>query len=125
MPRQEFLKKTSYCCRVFMITLLLLVALIFIQSCVVEASGFFFIRKDFSYRESQSQAKPLDRQRRIERSFRLFLPDGTMHLVYSERQSPENLRVRIYDLNDNLLWQGEEEELPEKYLKWLVCPGVI
>ena len=121
MPRQELLKKTSHCCRFFMITLLLLLALIIIQSCIVEASGFFFIRKDFSYRKQQSQTKPLDRQRRIERSFRLFLPDGTMHLVYSERQSPENLRVRIYDLNDNLIWQGNEEELPEKYLKW---PGM-
>ena len=121
MRRQDLLKKTSYCCRVFMITLLLLLALIFIQSCILEASGLFLIRKDFSYRESQSQAKPLDRQWRIERSFRLFLPDGTVHLVYSERQSPEDLRVRIYDLNDNLLWQGKEEELPEKYLKW---PGM-
>ena len=121
MRRQELLKKTSHCCRFFMITLLLLLALIFIQNCILEASGLFLTRKDFSYRKPQSQTKHLDRQWRIERSFRLFLPDGTMHLLYSERQSPENLRVRIYDLNDNLLWQGNEEELPEKYLKW---PGM-
>ena len=118
MSRQELLKKINHCCRVFMITLLLLVALIFIQSCIVEASGFFFIRKAFSYREPQSQTKPLDRQKRIERSLRMFLPDGTVHLAYTEYQLPENLRARIYDLNDNLLWQGKEEELPEKYLKW-------
>jgi len=121
MSRHELLKKINHCCRVFMITLLLLVALIFIQSCIVEASGFFFIRKDFSYRELQSQTKPLDRQKRIERSLRMFLPDGTVHLAYSDHQLPENQRARIYDLNDNLLWQGKEEELPEKYLKW---PGI-
>ena len=118
MRRQELLKKISHCCRVFMITLLLLLVLAFIQNCVLEASGFFLIRKDFSYRAPQSQTKPLDRQRRIERSFRLFLPDGTVHLVYSDGKLPENQRIRIYDLNDNLLWQGNEEELPEKYLKW-------
>jgi len=121
MPRQELLKKICYLCRVFMITLLLLLVLIFIHFCVLEASGLFLIRKDFSYRESQSQTKPLDRQRRIERSFRLFLPDGTVHLVYSDHQLPENQQARIYDLNDNILWQGNEEELPEKYLKW---PGM-
>ena len=70
MPRQELLKKISDCCRVFMITLLLLLVLIFIQNCIVEASGLFLTRKDFSYRKSQSQAKPLDKQQRIERSFR-------------------------------------------------------
>jgi hypothetical protein len=118
MPRQELLKKISYCCRVFMITLLLLLALIFIQFCAVEASGLFLTRKDFSYRAEQSQKKPLGRQQRIERSFRMFLPDGTVHLAYSDRQLPDNLRAQIYDLNDNLLWQGNEEELPEKYLKW-------
>jgi hypothetical protein len=118
MRRQELLKKISHCCRVFMITLLLLVALIFIKSCIVEASGFFLFRKDFSYREPQSQTKPLDHQWRIERSLRMFLPDGTVHLAYSDYQLPESQRVRIFDLNDNLLWQGKEEELPEKYLKW-------
>jgi hypothetical protein len=118
MRRQELMKQINRCCRVFMITLLLLVTLIFIQSCIVEASGFFFIRKDFSYRELQSRTKPLDRQRRIELGVRIFLPDGTVHLAHSEYQLPENLRAQIYDLNDNLLWQGREEELPEKYLKW-------
>lgn len=118
MPRQELLKKTSHCCRAFMITLLLSLTLIFIQTCILEASGFFLIRKDFSYRQPQSRTKPLDRQQRIERSLRMFLPDGTVHLAYSEYQLPNNLRAQIYDLNDNLLWQGKEEELPEKYLKW-------
>ena len=108
MRRQELLKKISHCCRVFMITLLLLLVLAFIQNCVLEASGFFLIRKDFSYRAPQSQTKPLDRQRRIERSFRLFLPDGTVHLVYSDGKLPENQLILIYDLNDNLLWQGIE-----------------
>lgn len=123
MPRQKLLKKINHCCRVFMITLLLLVTLIFIQSCIVEASGFFRLSRNSSYRVQQSQTKPSDRQRRIERSVRMFLPDGTVHLAYSDHQLPENQRAQIYDLNDNLLWQGKEKELPEKYLKWPGMPG--
>ena len=118
MSRQKLLTKINHCCRVFMITLLLLVTLIFIQSCIIELSGLFLINMDSSYRARQSQTEPLDRQRRIERSVRLFLPDGTVHLAHSEYQLPEGLWAQIYDLNDNLLWQGREEELPEKYLKW-------
>ena len=106
-----------------MITLLLSVTLIFIQSCIVEASRYFLLPKNPSYQVQQSQKEPSDQQRRIERSVRMYLPDGTVYLAYSDHQLPENQRAQIYDLNDNLLWQGKEKELPEKYLKWPGMPG--
>jgi len=119
MRRQELLKKISHCCRVLMITLLLLLVLIFIQVFSLEIFQTFFIyNRNSSYQVQQSQIKPLDRQQRISRSGRLFLQDGTVHLSYRDYQLPENERVRIYDTNDNIIWQGNEDNLPDSYLKW-------
>src|SRR4030042_1115244 len=118
MRRRELLKVLSHCCRVFMITLLLLLVLIFFQLFVLETFQTFLIAKKSSSQVQQSATEPLERQQRIDRSIRLFLPDGTAHLAYLDYQLPQNQRPRIYDTNDNLLWQGTAEELPESYLKW-------
>jgi len=48
----------------------------------------------------------------------LFLPDGTVHLGYIDYSLPQEQQYMIYDLNDNLLWQGKDIALPDKYLKW-------
>ena len=119
MRRQELLYKTGHCCRVFMITLLLLLALVFIQAIVIEIYRTFYIyNRKSPYQVQRTEAKPLDRSR----SNRLFLPDGTTHFGYIDYGLPEDQRARIYDTNDTLIWQGKDNELPERYLKW---PGSL
>jgi len=118
MHRQELLYKIGHCSRVFMTTLLLLLVLVFIQAFALEIFRTFYIYKKSSYQVQQSEKEPLDRRERISRSERLFLLDGTVHLMYRDRQLPENESALIYDTNDNLIWQGDPDELPESYLKW-------
>ncbi len=123
MRRQKLIQKISRGSRIFMVTLLLLLVLVFIQSFALEMSRTFFIEKKSSNQTRQSASESLDRTERINRSGRLFLPDGTVHLAYRDYQLPENERVRIYDTNDNLIWQGKEDDLPDSYLKWSDTPG--
>ena len=95
-----------------MITLLLLLVLVFIQTFALEIYRTFYVyNKKSSYQVQQSEKEPLDRQQRISRSERLFLPDGTVHLMYRDRQLPENENALIYDTNDSLIWQGNEDEV--------------
>jgi len=115
MRRQELLYKTGHCCRVFMITLLLLLVLVFIQTFTLEIYRTFYVyNRKPSYQVQRTETKSLDRSR----SNRLFLPDGTTHLGYIDYQLPEDQRAQIYDTNDTLIWQGKDDELPERYLKW-------
>ncbi len=123
MRRQELLYKIGHCSRAFMTTLMLLLVLIFIQSLAFEIFRTFYIYRKSTQEAQQSVKEPLDRQERIGRSEKLFLPDGTVHLMYRDRQLPENERALIYDINDSLIWQGNEDELPNSYLKWPDTPG--
>jgi hypothetical protein len=118
MRRQNILKKFNHCCQVFMITLLLLFVLAFIQAITAGIIQTFYTTERSSNQAQQSQTKALDRQERINRSSRLFLPDGTVHLEYRDNQLPKDQQMFIYDTNDNLIWQGSEDKLPETYLKW-------
>jgi hypothetical protein len=62
------------------------------------------------------------RLRRIHRSGKNFLPDGTIHLTYWPARTPglfdEAEKIQIYDANDTLIWQGSESENPYEYLFW-------
>lgn len=118
MHRHKLLQIISRGFQVFMVTILLLLVLAFIQVFILDISQNFLTEKNYSYQARQSSKEPLDRIQRINRSYRLFLPDGTVHLEYRDYQLPENERARIYDTNDNLIWQGKEDNLPDKYLKW-------
>jgi len=118
MEKKTILIKAGFISRIFMITFMLLLILTFVQLSILEISGLFPVMHTSSNHVQQAQNHPLDRQYRIERSGKLFLPDGTIHLAYTDYQLPYDQRKMIYDLNDNLVWQGNEDELPGNYLKW-------
>lgn len=122
MRRQKLIYKISNFFRIFMVTVLLLLVLVFIQAFALEIYRSLFIEKSFN-RTRQSATEPLDHTQLINRSQKLFLPDGTVNLLYRDYQLPENERARIYDTNDNLLWHGKENNLPDRYLKWPDTPG--
>jgi hypothetical protein len=73
------------------------------------------------------------KQQRLDRSHIQFQEDGTIHFIFTPEQSQNrpyddfslnSLRNRpstiqeIYDVNDNLLWQGKSEDVPYQYLGW-------
>jgi hypothetical protein len=55
---------------------------------------------------------------------KLFLPDGTMHLVHrkdtlrNDNYTDDYTKEQITDANGTLLWQGIHKDRPSKYLAW-------
>ena len=61
------------------------------------------------------------RQRRIAGAQKKILPDGTIHLVTSDRNEVDGeweYTKNIWDVNDNLLWSGDSDDIPYQYLSW-------
>ena len=63
-----------------------------------------------------------ERNQRIADSEKKFLPDGTVHLVAPAFKYPFSVEEQytkslIYDINDNLLWEGIFKDAPYKYLR--------
>ena len=131
MNRQNLLRIFGRCCRIFMVTLLLLLGLFTIQNIILELWPLFSFNDHSMSQTRLTPSAPVSetvaRQQRISSSSRLFLPDGTIHLAYRTNKpsvvlEPENEQTQIYDINDNLIWQGSGDKLPEKYLKWPATP---
>ena len=118
MSQQKYIEFTGKCSRVLMLTFLLLLSLLIIQLFTLEIIREFFIYNRTSNQSREAQQEPIDHQKLIESSGKLFLPDGTVNLVYRDYKLPEDQQCMIYDLNDNLLWQGKDNTYPDKYLRW-------
>jgi hypothetical protein len=72
------------------------------------------------------------RERRLEESKIEFMADGNIHLLYNTgllsksrmdykpfaNQFPPQPKLQIYDVNDNLIWEGNTPDIPYQYLGW-------
>jgi len=100
--------------------LMLLLAICFLQA-IVYQTGFVFTQMS-DYRKP---AKPQDPNWRVPRMDKNFLPDGSIHLVQrlpASRRQQRYQQERIYDANNNLLWEGLDQGRPYKYLSWAESP---
>jgi len=114
--------------KVIMTIIVFLFAVHILQIITIELSSEIYrmLTKTKPDRAAAEPAKQLSeaekKLRRIHRSGKNFLPDGTIHLIYSHGRTPgrfdEPRKVQIYDVNDVLIWQGPESENPYEYLSW-------
>ena len=97
--------------------LILLFAVHFLQF-ITSQIGFVLTYKDTAPETSRSE----EPNHRINRSSKNFLPDGTIHLVYTPKYSRAGgkpyTQEQKYDCNDNLIWQGIRKDRPYEYLSW-------
>ena len=107
--------------KVIMAILIILMAVSILQGICIEIELSYVRKKQFKT-EEQSKAElsqEEQRQDRILRSSKEFLPDGTIHLIDRvEHISGQRDKVQIYDINDNLLWEGPSDQKPYEYLSW-------
>jgi hypothetical protein len=63
-------------------------------------------------------------EQKIQKASKMFLPDGTLHLVrITDMQSyNDNTKEEITDVNGNILWQGIRKDKPFEYLSWASQP---
>lgn len=101
----------------------------------VITTQMFYVRIQKAYpvqTETKKLAEAENRERRIYNSSIKYLPDGTIHLIYPTGKTDNRISqaladlydlrgpdrfVKIYDVNDSLLWSGPETKIPYTYLK--------
>ncbi len=106
------------------ITILLLLLITCFLQAIVYQIGILLTYKD-SPRESISAEDP---NWRIPRANKNFLPDGTIHLVHTQGKPNGRGKYRqdrVYDANDNLLWEGLRKDSPYEYLSWAGTSGTF
>jgi hypothetical protein len=74
----------------------------------------------YTYEKPSPPVLPDDPQWKIHRASKLFLPDGTLHLVHriDTLRNDDYTKEEITDVNNNVLWQGISKERPFKFLTW-------
>ncbi len=107
--------------KIFMAVLVILFLLSILQGICIQIEQTYAHKKRFKA-EEKSEAELTEEEKRIERiknSAKRFLPDGTIHLIYRlEHISDQISQEQIYDVNDNLLWEGPSDKRPYEYLSW-------
>ncbi len=109
--------------RVFMTVLIVLIAVSVVQTfAMVVIETFVYAEQRTARKSKPPRTEEEKRIDRIRQASRQFLPDGTIHLVYEPRSKDgriiEPRTEQIYDINDNLLWEGPRDQRPYEYLSW-------
>ncbi len=124
MRLKNKLKYIATPAEIFTTALILLLALLIVQGIIIATEDIFTETK--RRREATKPEEKLtpeeERLNRIRYSEKEFLPDGTIHLVYRPERAPGRVDepeiMQIYDVNDNLLWEGPRTRNPYRYLTW-------
>ena len=115
----------------FTTLVILLVAIGIVQIIAIESSWVLFA-SPFHFTPAPARPELTEeqaRQQQIQYARKEFLPDGTLHLVtgvggprhieyFGLRRSPA--QEHVFDVNDQLLWEGPTKERPYAYLSWAV-----
>jgi hypothetical protein len=120
--------------KVLMTVFILLIAMSILQIIVegIVQELFYVKDKQANDQPSKEPSQAEQRIKRIYHSDKVFLPDGTIHLVYAIRpiyyraerdQWDKGIKEQIYDTNDNLLWEGPPKDRPYEYLSWTPYGG--
>jgi hypothetical protein len=114
--------------KIVMSLFIILFAVICLQIFALATSIAIEASRQRESQEKLKEKKPVqltDQQKRIKRisnSAEYILPDGSIHLIYTPNASSESRekgkeRV-IYDVNDQIIWQGRSVDIPFNYLDW-------
>jgi hypothetical protein len=116
MKKEGALRHLAVISRIFM-TVLILLIMVAIGQLII---GEMLFAHYYAAREQQEEHKA-DARMRIATSQKCFLPDGSIQLIsrrgYS-RAGTGYRKLQIYDVNDNLVWEGIQKDVPYEYLEW-------
>jgi len=110
--------------KIFTTVLILLIAVAMLQGIIIQTAMLWGMKSRAAAmkpkKELSEEEKLLEK---IRNSAKQFLPDGTIHLVYTHRDFPtfsadDQKQQEVYDANGNLLWSGLEKDRPYEYLSW-------
>ncbi len=120
MKLKSNLKYIATPAKIFMTVFIVLVAVSILQGIILQIERTF--RPSATTKPEAELTEEEKRIDRIRSSSKKFLPDGTIHLVHKPRRTPGRMDEpeieQIYDVNDNLLWEGPYNKRPYRYLSW-------
>ncbi len=121
MKLKNNLKYIATSAKVFMTVLIVLIAVSILQGIIIQTERTF--RRSATTKPKAELTQEEKRIDRIRSSSKKFLPDGTIHLVHKQTRRTagrmdEPEIEQIYDVNDNLLWEGPSNKRPYRYLSW-------
>ncbi len=121
MKNKLILKHVSSTSKTLMILLIMLLVIAMSQGIIIAISHVIMMSRTRA--SQQACQEPVeDELTRIKRSEKHFMLDGTVHqmeLVKDDFQRDDKKqKIRIYDVNDSLVWQGLKKEIPYQYLFW-------
>lgn len=122
MRLKHIIKYVSAPAKIIMVLIVLLIAVLVLQGMIIQMTFVFFPEPLYTKPAESKMSAARQKQKRISRAPKMFLPDGTIHLVHT-LETPAHPRederqVEIYDVNDNLLWSGKRKDKPYHYLPW-------
>jgi hypothetical protein len=108
MSSKSVIKYFAKPARILMVILILLLGLFVIQMVALGIEMMLTIQKTnkWTYEPFREHKEPT-MQEKIDRSEKIFLPDGTIFLKFTEYSSTKRQSIiKIYDVNNNLIWDG-------------------
>lgn len=111
--------------RVVSTVLILLIAVGILQGIIIQIATVLTIKK-YESAITKPEEELSEAEKHLQKmlySAKQFLPDGTIHLVYTLPDTPtlsavDQKQEEVYDANGRLLWSGLEENRPYEYLSW-------
>jgi hypothetical protein len=114
--------------KIFMTVLILLIAVVIMQAIIIQIAIVLTTEKQESAipkpKKISAEEEHLKKMLKSEKN---FLPDGTIHLVYEFSDTPtvrdDEWKEEVYDANGNLRWSGPQKNKPYEYLSWTEVPS--
>ena len=121
MKLQHITAYISVPAKVIMTLITVLIAVMILQAVIMGMVSIFLPQNGYQ-RDEPELTQAQEQRWRIAEMGKLFLVDGTIHLIHSIKDQPnrwdQERQIEVYDANNNLLWAGEQEKNPYTYLQW-------
>ena len=110
--------------RIVTTVLILLFAVGILQAIIVQTALVLTTEKSRPPKARPEKISDQEKHlKKIRNSAKLFLPDGTIHLVHTFSDTPtvsddDQKQQEVYDANGMLLWSGLQKNRPYEYLSW-------
>jgi hypothetical protein len=115
--------------KIFMTVLILLFAVGILQGIIIQTAMVLTTKKyESAITKPEEELSEAEKHlQKMRYSAKQFLPDGTIHLVYTLPDTPtvsadDQKQQEVYDANGRLLWSGLEKDRPYEYLSWTEAP---
>ena len=131
MKLKDSLKYVARPAGIVTTVLVLLIAVGILQGIIIQTAMVLTIKKyESAITKPEEELSEAEKHlQKMRYSTKQFLPDGTIHLVYTLPDTPtfsadDEQQEEVYDANGRLLWSGLEKDRPYEYLSWTRAPRV-